>query len=50
MGAEENGSKEHLSIDVDMDGGINVEMNTLFYPQQETWSWWTLMKVLMTPS
>jgi len=50
MGVKKNGSREHLSINVDMDGGINVKMNALFGPQQETWSWWTLMKVLMTPS
>ncbi len=33
MGVKENGSEEHLSIDVDMDGGTNIKMNTLCYPQ-----------------
>jgi hypothetical protein len=36
MGVKKNGSREHLSINVDMDGGINVKMNALFGPQQET--------------
>jgi hypothetical protein len=35
MGVKENGSEGHLFIDVDMDGGTNVEMIALFCPQQD---------------
>jgi len=47
MGAKESGSKEHLSTNVDMDDGVDVKWNVLFYPQQETWSCWMPMRVSM---
>jgi len=49
MGVEESGSGEHLSIDVDMEGGADVKMERVVLLQQETWSWWTPMRVSTMP-